>query len=85
MTPNQQTVAGSLWLIIVFVGFGIWLGVFSKPSPAEIAAKRQPPAPVPTVTLQQLNQLAVGHEVKGSLPIDLEAAGLGRTDPFAGQ
>jgi len=86
MTTSQQTIAGSLWMVIIFVVFGIWLSVFSKPSAADIAAKSQPPEALPTIAIDQLSQQAAGREIKGSLPINLGGAGLGgRQDPFAGQ
>lgn len=85
MTASQQTIIGSLWLIIIFAVFGVWLSVFSKPSAADIASKAQPPVALPVIAVQQLSQQAVGREVKGILPIDLGTAGLGRQDPFAGQ
>ena len=85
MTASQQTIAGSLWMIIIFVAFGVWLSVLSKPSAADIASKSQPPEALPVIAIQQLNQQAAGREIKGNLPIDLGTAGLGRQDPFAGQ
>ena len=85
MTKNQQTLIGSAWLLIVFGVFGAWLAMFAKPSEAEISARQQPPTPLPTIAVNQLNQQITGLEVKGSLPINLGDAGLGREDPFAGQ
>lgn len=85
MTNNQQIIIGSLWMIIVFVVFGVWLSVLSKPSAADIASKSQPPEALPVIATQQLTQQTIGREIKGSLPIDLGAAGLGRQDPFVGQ
>jgi hypothetical protein len=85
MTNNQLIIIGSLWMIIIFVVFGVWLSVLSRPSAADIASKSQPPEALPVIAAQQLSQQAVGREIKGSLPIDLGTAGLGRQDPFAGQ
>lgn len=85
MTKSQQTLVGSVWLIIVFGAFGVWLAIFAKPSEVEIGARQQPLAPLPTIAVNQLSQQITGLEVKGSLPINLGDAGLGREDPFAGQ
>lgn len=85
MTTNEQRILSSVWLILVIGVFGVWLTVLSVPKAAEVAAKLQPPTPLPTIAVQQLSQQATGHEIQGALPIDLSTAGLGRQDPFAGQ
>lgn len=85
MTNAQTTIVGSLALIIVLGVFGSWLLVFATPNATDIDAKRQPPQPLPTVSMQALSQQLAGREIKGSLPINLNDAALGRQDPFANQ
>lgn len=85
MNKTETTLVASLALVLVCAGYGSWLFLFSRPGDADIAAKRQPPQPLPVVTVDNLSQSLQGLEVKGSLPIGLENAGLGRQDPFANQ
>ena len=85
MNNSQTTLAGSLALIVVLGVFGSWLLLFSAPSDADIDVKRQPPEPLPTLSVQALNQQLTGRQIKGSLPVNLNDAGLGRQDPFASQ
>lgn len=83
MTKGQVALVSSLALVLVLAGYGSWLLLFSRPGTAEIDAKRQPPQPLPAVSVQGLSEQLADVQVQGSLPINLEAAGLGRQDPFA--
>ncbi len=76
-------VAGGL-VGLVFIVFS-YLIVTASPSESEIEALRQPFAPLPVINLQTLSsEEFLNRPIHGGLPIDLESAGLGREDPFAG-
>ncbi len=83
MTAQQTTIAASVALLAVLLGFGIWLIALSNPSPELVAAKEQPPQPLPSLSVDQLQQQAGSRQIFGALPIDLNLAALGRLDPFA--
>ncbi len=82
---NQPTLIASVSLVLVLAGFGLWVLAFSQPGTSEIAAKRQPPTPLPTIAIDQLAQQAGTRQVFGPLPIDTAALGVGKQDPFTGQ
>lgn len=82
LVTSKSTLIGIGVLITLVAGL-VWWVLSATPTQAAIEAARQPPPPLPSLNLQQIQDGTLqGRTSNGVLPINVE--GVGRTDPFAG-